>query len=131
MIDRLGERRTAAVAFASSFLGYGVLCLVHNPWWLLLSGALSSFGSGLLRPVLLSSIAGDVPPQESGGVIGVTQALQSFTQITAPLASTALLSKATLPLWGLLPALINAGGFYLMFRGKPEAVEAETCAENT
>ncbi len=124
LIDRLGERRTAAVAFASSFLGYGVLCLVHNPWWILLSGALSSFGSGILRPVLLSSIAGDVSPQERGGVIGVTQALQSFTQIAAPLASTALLAKATLPLWGLFPALMNAAGLYLMLKGKPEGVEA-------
>ena len=57
-------------------------------------------------------------------MIGVTQALQSFTQIAAPLASTALLAKATLPLWGLFPALMNAGGLYLMFKGKPEGVEA-------
>ena len=37
MIERLGERRTAAVAFASSFVDYGVLCA--HPWWILLSVA--------------------------------------------------------------------------------------------
>ena len=120
MIDGLGERRTAAVAFASSFVGYGVLCFVHNPWWILLSGALSSFGSGVLRPLLLSSIAGDVPAQERGGVIGVTQSLQSFTQIVAPLASTALLAEATLSFWGLLPALMNVCGLYLVFKDNPK-----------
>ncbi len=57
-------------------------------------------------------------------MIGVTQVLQSFTQIVAPLASTALLSKATLPLWRLLPALMNGCGLYLMFKGKSEAVAA-------
>jgi MFS family permease len=124
MTETFGERRTAMVGFASSVLGYGVLCVFLNPWWILLSGALSSFGSGVLRPVLLSSIAGDVPPQERGGVIGVTQAVQSFTQIVAPLMSTALLAHSTLALWGLFPAMMNAFGLGLMFRSKPENVQA-------
>ena len=120
MTETLGARRTAMAGFVTSFVGYGVLCLVHNPWWILLAGALSSFGSGVLRPVLLSAIAGDVPPQERGGVIGVTQALQSFTQIVSPLVSTALLASSTLALWGLFPAMMNVFGLCLMFRREPE-----------
>ena len=130
MTNSLGERRTAMVAFATSFVGYGVLCVVHNPWWILLSGALSSFGSGVLRPVLLSSIAGEVPPRERGGVIGVTQTLQSFTQIIAPLVSTALLAKSTIALWALLPAVMSFIGLFLMFSGKPDDVNAPTTTRN-
>lgn len=124
MTKTFGPHGTALVGFATSFLGYGVLCVIHNPWWILLAGALSSFGSGVLRPVLLSTIAGDVPPQERGGVIGVTQALQSFTQIVSPLASTALLASSTLAFWGLFPAIMSAFGLGLMFFGKPENAEA-------
>ena len=126
MTETLGARRTAMAGFATSFLGYGVLGVIHNPWWILLAGALSSFGSGVLRPVLLSAIAGEVPPQERGGVIGVTQALQSFTQVVSPLASTALLASSTLAFWGLFPALINGFGLGLMFLGKTEDTEART-----
>ncbi len=126
MTETFGPRRTAMVGFATSVLGYGVLCVFHDPWWILLSGALSSFGSGVLRPVLLSAIAGDVPPQERGGVIGVTQAVQSFTQIVAPLVSTALLASSTLAFWGLFPAMMNAFGLCLMFRKAPENLEVSS-----
>ena len=126
LMQTLGARRTAIAGFACSILGYGVLCIVHDPWWIVMAGAFSGFGSGLLRPVLLSAIAGDVPAHERGGVIGVTQALQSFAQIVAPLASTALLAGATLGLWGLFPAVVNAVGLCLMWVGTAENADTST-----
>jgi MFS transporter, DHA1 family, tetracycline resistance protein len=121
--SRLGERRTGLLGFATSAAGYGLLCLVQNPWWVVLSGAFSSFGSGILRPVLLSSIAGEVPSQERGGILGLTQTFQSLTQIVAPIVSTALLTSSTLALWGLLPAAVNTLGLGLMFGASQEEVE--------
>jgi MFS family permease len=114
LVKRIGERRVVLFGFLSSFLGYGALGFIHAPLWIALSGLFTSFGGGVLRPVLISEIAGAVDPRERGRVIGVTQSLQSVAQIGAPLLGTALIGRSLLMQWALLPALLNGVGFLLV-----------------
>ena len=77
---------------------------------------LHQFRYGILRPTLLSEIAGKVSPMERGGAIGVCQSIQSVAQIVAPLISTALIGGALLLQWALLPSNVSGLGAFLVFR---------------
>jgi len=112
LVGKLGERRVAVLGFICSFIGYGMLCFVHTAAGIAISGALSSFGGGVLRPVLLSGIAGNVPSEERGVILGFTQTIQALAQIAAPLLSTALLAGTPLFAWALLPAIVSGLGLY-------------------
>jgi DHA1 family tetracycline resistance protein-like MFS transporter len=114
VVKRFGERQVVRLGFVSSFLGYSLLAVIVQPVWLACSGLFTSFGGGVLRPVLLSEITGEVNPKERGRAIGVTQSIQSVAQIVGPLLGTALIGSAHLVVWALLPALLNALGFFLV-----------------
>lgn len=123
LVERLGERRTVLLGFASTFVGYGLLALAHGPLWVGVTGIFTSLGSGVLRPVLLSEVAGAVAPKDRGSAIGANQSIQSVAQIVAPLAGTALIGARLLPEWALLPAALSALGAVLALRTverKPE-----------
>ena len=81
LVERLGERRTVVLGFVATFLGYGLLAFVDGPLWIGLTGVFTSLGGGVLRPVLISEVAGGVGPKDRGSVIGVNQSIQSFAQI--------------------------------------------------
>ena len=114
LVKRLGESRLVLLGFASSFIGYGLLAFIHAPLWIALTGLFTSFGGGVLRPALLSEIAGKVGPRERGSVIGVNQSIQSFAQIIAPLLGTALIGAGHLPAWAFLSSGMSALGLLLV-----------------
>ena len=117
LVKRFGERRVALFGFFSSLAGYGLLAFIHEPVWIAVTGIFTSFGGGVLRPVLLSEIAGKVGARERGSVIGVTQSIQSVAQIIAPLIGTALIGAAMLRGWALLPAIVSGlGGVMVLLR---------------
>ncbi len=116
LVERLGERRTVLLGFASTFLGYGLLAFAHGPLWVGVTGVFTSLGSGVLRPVLISEVAGGVAPKDRGSAIGANQSIQSVAQIVAPLAGTALIGAGLLPEWALLPSALSALGAVLALR---------------
>jgi MFS family permease len=116
LVEKLGERKLARVGFISSTIGYILLSIIPNPFWIALTGLFTSFGGGVLRPALTSEIAGQVKPNERGRIMGVNQTLQSCAQIVAPLISTTMIQGAALFQWALLPALICFVGIVLASR---------------
>lgn len=116
LVEKLGERKLARVGFISSAIGYVLLSVIPNPFWIALTGLFTSFGGGVLRPALTSEIAGQVKPNERGRIMGVNQTLQSCAQIVAPLISTTMIQGAELFQWALLPALICFFGVILASR---------------
>ena len=125
LVKRLGERTVVLLGFVTSFLGYGLLAFIHAPLWIAVTGLFTSFGGGVLRPVLISEIAGEVNPRERGSVIGVTQSLQSFAQILAPLLGTALIGALRLSSWALVSTVLSGlGGILVLGRmRRPSAAE--------
>jgi multidrug resistance protein len=118
LVKRFGERRVVLAGFWASLLGYGLLAFVQGPLWIALTGLFTGFGAGVLRPVLLSEITGQVSPRERGQVIGVNQSIQSLAQIGAPLMGTALIGAHALTTWALFPALLNGVGVILVLSGR-------------
>ncbi|MFL5814656.1 MAG: MFS transporter [Bdellovibrionia bacterium] len=116
LVERFGERKLARLGFVSSVIGYILLSVVSNPFWIALTGLFTSFGGGVLRPALTSEITGHVQPNERGRIMGVNQTLQSCAQIVAPLVSTTLIEASDLALWALFPALISIFGVMLASR---------------
>jgi DHA1 family tetracycline resistance protein-like MFS transporter len=116
LVKKFGERRVVLFGFLSSIVGYGMLGFIREPLWIGITGVFTSFGAGVLRPALLSEIAGKVSPKERGGAIGVCQSIQSVAQIIAPLVSTALIGGALLLQWALLPSIVSGLGAFLVFR---------------
>ena len=122
LVKRFGERSVALSGFAASFIGYASIAFIRAPFWIGLTGLFSSYGGGVLRPVLISEIAGEVSPRERGSVIGVTQSIQSFAQIVAPLAGTALIAANSLYAWALSASILSGCGGLLVLnrmRRKP------------
>jgi len=122
LVTKWGERRLALFGFISSCVGYGVLSIIHGPLWIGITGLLTSFGAGVLRPVLTSEISRCVGPHERGAIMGVNQSLQSFAQIIAPLLSTFLIEQAWLMQWAWLPSLISLiGAVMVLIYSQPKA----------
>jgi DHA1 family tetracycline resistance protein-like MFS transporter len=118
LVQKLGELRCVVLGFTCSAVGYALLGFVNGPLWIGITGIFTGLGGGVLRPILLSEIAGQVGPRERGSVIGVTQSIQSIAQILAPLIGTALIGANRLTGWALFPAGLSALGLLLVLRRK-------------
>jgi len=108
LVKRLGERQLAKLGFACCVLGYAVLSFISDPWWILFTGLLTSFGNGVIRPVLISEISGNVDSTEQGVVLGLNQSMNSIAQVSAPILATYLIGREWLTDWALLPASLCA-----------------------
>jgi DHA1 family tetracycline resistance protein-like MFS transporter len=116
VVEKWGERRVTLIGFACCFIGYGLFSFIHEPLWILLIGIFTSFGAGVLRPVLTSEISGKVEPGERGTIMGVNQSLQSAAQILAPMLSTLIIQYANLSVWALFPSLVCLAGVVMVMR---------------
>jgi MFS family permease len=112
LVARFGERKLTMQGFAVSFIGYAMLVFTREPMMIAISGLLTSFGVGVLRPSLLSMLTKNSPVDERGGVIGISNSLSALSQIIAPMVATALIGSQYIQFWGLLPALLSAYGVY-------------------
>ena len=109
LVKRFGESRLVVAGFLAQGLGYGVLAFVyHRVPVLYITGAVSSFGSGIVRPTLTSLVSQQAPRTEQGAVLGVNQSLVSIAQVIAPLLSGYLIGHLWLKSWAL-----SVGGFAL------------------
>lgn len=114
LVPKWGEKKLALIGFACNFLGYALLSYIDGPLWIGITGLLTSFGSGVLRPVLTSEISRCVGPHERGTIMGVNQSLQSFAQIIAPLLGTFMIGRSWLTEWPWLPSVVSLLGVILI-----------------
>jgi MFS family permease len=101
------------IGFATAAIGYAGLTFTYNVPWLLVVAAVSSFGSGVLRPALTSLITQKAGRSEQGSVLGLTQSMMSVCQIVAPFIGGMLIDHGLLGGWGLLIASATVIGLIL------------------
>ena len=104
---------TAAVALmAISLLGWA---LAPSVFWLLVVLTPTSLSGGLLNTLLSSTLTKAVAPQEIGGILGLSAAVESSTRIIAPILGGALLERVGAWSPGALGAAVMLGLFAYVF----------------
>jgi len=112
LVKRFGERALNRAGFGAYALGYTLMALTHSVPMLVLSGTVMVFG-GLVRPTLTSLVSHAIPREEQGVVMGLTQSLNSVSQIAAPPVAGLMIQHGLLAGWGLTAAVVAALGLVL------------------
>ena len=118
LVKRFGERPLARAGFLFAVLGAVALALTYQKAMLWVVAGLFSMGTGVLRPALTSLITRVAGRHEQGAVLGITQSLQSVTQIVAPPLGTALIGAGLSVGWAGLAAVAALAGLLIPLRGK-------------
>ena len=106
LVKWLGELRLVRIGFLSATVGFAMIGFSYNVPELLVAAALSSFGTGVLRPALTSLITQRASREEQGVVLGLTQSLMSVAQIVAPAIAGFLIDHSLLTTWALVGASV-------------------------
>jgi DHA1 family tetracycline resistance protein-like MFS transporter len=106
LVKTFGEQRLLRTGFFLGMVGLAALGFTHSIPMLLLFTAISSSGTGVVRPVATSLITQKAPRSEQGVVLGLTQSLNSVSAIVAPAISGFLIDHSLLTAWALAAAAI-------------------------
>jgi MFS transporter, DHA1 family, tetracycline resistance protein len=110
---RFGDLPLVQWGFLLACIGYGALAFTFGIPALLVVSAISSMGSGALRPALTSLITQRTGRTEQGTVLGLTQSLNSVSLIVAPALAGWLINGHLLSTWAFVMAGFCATGFFL------------------
>ncbi|HET8549884.1 MAG TPA: MFS transporter, partial [Bryobacteraceae bacterium] len=113
LVRRLGERRLGQIGFTLSSIGFSILAFTFDIPLLLAVAAITSLGTGVLRPVLTSLITQKTSRAEQGTVLGLTQSIQSVASIVAPFIAGVLIQHGNLESWALLAAVFSGIGLLM------------------
>ena len=116
LVKRFGEEKLAVSGFFAAMIGYTCVGLTWHVPALLGAMAMSSYGTGILRPALTSLVSQRAHRNEQGVVLGLNQSLNSIAQIIAPLCSGLLIQNGQLLPWALLASVPCAVGLILSRR---------------
>jgi MFS family permease len=106
LVKWLGELKLVWIGFLSATVGFAMIGFSYNVPELVVAAALSSFGTGVLRPALTSLITQRAGRGEQGVVLGLTQSLMSVAQIVAPAIAGFLIDHSLLTTWALVGASV-------------------------
>ncbi len=101
LVKLWGEKKLSRIGFTSQGLGFLLVGYVFKIPLLLLAAAVSSFGSGVVRPAITSLISRSADPKEQGLVLGLGQSFTAIAAIVAPLISGLLINYGYLHAWSL------------------------------
>jgi MFS family permease len=118
LVKRLGEERLALIGFISMALGYGLLSLSHDLPELICLVIVSGFGSAVVRPCMTTLLTKSVGRHEQGAALGLSQSLQSVSQIVGPLTAGWLINQHYLGAYALTASAFAVIGAGLLSRGK-------------
>jgi len=101
LVKKFGERKLIAISLVLTGLSLAPLPFIHGEgklswsllfssqggpwWWLLITLAVLSIGSGLTRPPLFGLLSVLTPADEQGSTIGVAQSAGSLARIFGPM----------------------------------------------
>ena len=120
LVARFGEINIVVASFVLLTLGYVALGASYQLPLLLISGTLSAWGHGMVRPALTALLSRQVSSTEQGTVLGLSQSLNSILQIVAPVVGGFLIGHGYLTVWGMLSGLISFVGLSLVWKAKRE-----------
>ena len=115
LVKRFGEAALTRVGFMAYVVGYVMLAFCDSVPWLAVTMTGLVVG-GLVRPTLTSSITHRTSRDEQGVVLGLTQSLNSVSQIVAPPLAGWMIQHNLLTGWGLATATASLVGLLLSSR---------------
>jgi MFS family permease len=113
LVKRFGEPPLIVAGFVAASTAYVMLGLAYTVTALLVVAVFSSFGNGVLRPVITSRITQVAGRHEQGVAIGISGSLSSFAMMLAPPTGGALIDHHHLLGWALVPATVTALGLLI------------------
>jgi multidrug resistance protein len=122
-----GDWGLVRYGFLAGIAGFAALGWTYSLVPLLIAGVVIAFGTGVLRPALTSLITQFADKSEQGGVLGLTQSLQSLAQIAAPVLGGILIDHDLLVSWACAAAASLAMG--LLFLRQPGGTKSPAPAE--
>lgn len=120
LVRWFGDWGLVRYGFLFSTIGFAALGWTYDFVPLLIVAAIVAFATGVLRPALTSLITQYAGKHEQGGVLGLTQSLQSIGSIVAPFLSGLLIDHGHLAGWACMAAAATAMG---LLGRKPAPVE--------
>jgi MFS family permease len=107
LVKKFGELKLTVFAFVFAATAYAVIAFATSWQWLVVGATISTFGHGVLRPVLTSRITQAVGRHEQGVAIGISGSLGSVAMALAPPTGGLMLNSHEVVIWGLIPAGIS------------------------
>jgi MFS transporter, DHA1 family, tetracycline resistance protein len=107
-----GDWKLVRYGFLYGTIGFAALGWTSSVGPLLVAAAIIAFATGVLRPALTSLITQQAGKHEQGGVLGLTQSLQSIASIVAPMCAGLLIDHGQLAGWALLAAAATGLGLF-------------------
>jgi len=104
LVKAFGELTLVRAGFFLGMVGLAALGFTYSVPFLLLVAAVSSSGTGVIRPALTSLITQKADRSEQGVVLGLTQSLNSIAAIVAPAIGGLLIDHSLLAGWALTAA---------------------------
>jgi DHA1 family tetracycline resistance protein-like MFS transporter len=104
LVKAFGEMTLVRAGFFLGMVGLAALGFTYSVPLLLLVAAISSSGTGVIRPALTSLITQKAARSEQGVVLGLTQSLNSIAAIVAPAIGGLLIDHSLLAGWALSAA---------------------------
>jgi len=104
LVKAFGEMKLVRAGFFLGMVGLAALGFTYSVPLLLLVAAISSSGTGVIRPALTSLITQQAARSEQGAVLGLTQSLNSIAAIVAPAVGGLLIDHSLLAGWALTAA---------------------------
>jgi DHA1 family tetracycline resistance protein-like MFS transporter len=128
LVKRYGEVALGVAGFIAAATAYALLGVVQSLAAILITAAISSFGNGVLRPVITSRITQAVDRHEQGVALGISGSLSSLAMALAPPTGGALLNEHWLVAWALVPATVAALGLIASLARRPATPAGATPA---
>jgi MFS family permease len=113
LVKMFGEVNLARAGFLFGFVGLVALGFTHSLPLLLITVAVASSGTGIIRPTVTSMITQKAGRSEQGVILGLTQSLNSISAIAAPALAGFLIDHSLLSTWAAIGGAIC--GIALLF----------------
>jgi MFS family permease len=113
LVKAFGELSLVRAGFFFAMIGLAALGFTYAIPVLLVVAAAASLGTGMNRPALTSLITQKAGRSEQGVVLGLTQSLNSISQICAPALAGLLIDHSLLATWALVGAAISGAALFL------------------
>lgn len=113
LVKRYGELKLSIAGFIASGIAYVILGFAYTVVPLVIATTISSFGSGVLRPVLTSRLTQVVGRSEQGVVLGISGSLGSVAMAMSPPVGGTMIGAGWLVAWCMIPAVVCGLGLIL------------------
>jgi len=128
LVKKYSEATLALAGFATAVVAYCILGLAQTIVVLVVSATISSFGNGVLRPVITSELTQRVGRHEQGVAIGISGSLNSLAMLVAPPVGGLLLNHDWLLGWAMVPAATAALGLIVALAARKRIAAAKLAA---